>query len=61
VPFLGEIPIDPRVTACGDAGEPIVHKYPDSPVAKAYMALATNISQELARGQRPEELPGLQL
>src|SRR3989440_8117857 len=40
VPFLGELPIDPRVAECGDAGEPIVHKYPDSPVAKAYRTLA---------------------
>ena len=61
VPFLGEIPIDPRVTACGDAGEPIVHKYPDAPVAKAYLALAATVSQELAKGERPQELPGLQL
>jgi len=35
VPFLGEIPIDPRVAECGDAGDPIVHKYPDSPVAQS--------------------------
>jgi len=61
VPFLGEIPIDPRVAACGDAGDPIVHKHPDSPVAKAYLALATAMSQELAKGPRQEELPGLQL
>src|SRR5207245_3741612 len=40
-PFLGEIPIDPRVAECGDSGQPIVQKYPDSPVAKAYLALAT--------------------
>jgi ATP-binding protein involved in chromosome partitioning len=61
VPFLGEIPIDPRVAACGDAGDPIVHKYPDSPVAKAYMALATRMSQELAKAPGQEELPGLKL
>jgi ATP-binding protein involved in chromosome partitioning len=61
IPFLGEIPIDPRVAACGDAGEPIVHKFPDSPVAKAYLALATSLSQELGKGTRQEELPGLQL
>src|SRR6202007_2941438 len=36
VPFLGTIPIDPRVAECGDSGEPIVHKYPDAPAAKAY-------------------------
>jgi ATP-binding protein involved in chromosome partitioning len=61
IPFLGEIPIDPRVSACGDAGDPIVHKHPDSPVAKAYLALAASLSQELAKGHQPEELPGLQL
>jgi ATP-binding protein involved in chromosome partitioning len=61
VPFLGEIPIDPRVAECGDGGEPIVHKYPDSPVAKAYLALATNLSQELGRAPAQAELPGLQL
>jgi ATP-binding protein involved in chromosome partitioning len=61
VPFLGEIPIDPRVAACSDAGEPIVHRHADSPVAKTYLALATNVSQELAKGTRQEELPGLQL
>src|SRR5216683_1187671 len=37
VPFLGEIPIDPRVAECSDAGDPIVHKYPDSEAAKAYL------------------------
>src|SRR5262249_60080738 len=41
VRFLGDIPIDPRVAECGDQGDPIVHKYPDSPVAKSYLALAT--------------------
>ena len=30
---LGEIPIDPRVAACGDTGDPIVHKHPDTPVS----------------------------
>jgi ATP-binding protein involved in chromosome partitioning len=61
VPFLGEIPIDPRVAECGDGGEPIVHKYPDSAVAKAYLTLASNLSQELARAPAQAELPGLQL
>jgi ATP-binding protein involved in chromosome partitioning len=61
VPFLGEIPIDARVAECGDTGEPIVRKFPDSPIARSYLALATTVSQELARtGQQPE-LPGLQL
>ncbi len=61
VPFLGEIPIDPRVTECGDTGDPIVHKVPDSPVARAYVTLANTVRAELAKtGQQPE-LPGLKL
>jgi ATP-binding protein involved in chromosome partitioning len=56
VPFLGEIPIDPRVTECGDGGDPIVHKYPDSPVAQAYVALSATVQKELSKGQG-EELP----
>src|SRR4051812_14618818 len=47
VPFLGEIPLDPRVAECGDAGDPIVHKYPDSLIAKAYLALASRVDQQL--------------
>jgi ATP-binding protein involved in chromosome partitioning len=61
VPFLGEIPIDPRVAECGDQGDPIVHKYPDSAVAKAYQELANTVVEELKKqGQQPE-LPTLQL
>jgi ATP-binding protein involved in chromosome partitioning len=61
VPFLGEIPIDPRVAECGDAGDPIVHKYPDSPVAKAYQALAATVQQQLQHADRGPELPEAQL
>jgi ATP-binding protein involved in chromosome partitioning len=60
VPFLGEIPIDPRVTECGDAGDPIVHKYPDSPIGQAYRTLSETVKNELAKGQG-EELPEAQL
>jgi len=61
VPFLGEIPIDPRVAESGDAGEPIVHKYPDSTVAKAYLKLATTVIDGLAKAGKGPELPTLQL
>lgn len=61
VPFLGEIPIDPRVAECGDLGNPIVHQYPDSPIAKSYLALATSIAQELEKAGVQEPLPGLSL
>ncbi len=61
VPFLGEIPIDPKVAECGDNGDPIVHRYPDSASAKMYLALATTIAQQIAKMAPPAELPGLQL
>lgn len=59
VPFLGEIPIDPRVAECGDTGDPIVHKYPDSPIARAYVELAKTIARELATTSQMPELPSL--
>src|SRR5437773_4554517 len=61
VVLLGEIPIDPRVAECGDTGDPIVHKYPDSSVAKAYLALATTVAQQLEKAAQMPELPGLQI
>ena len=60
VPFLGELPIDPRVAECGDTGEPIVRKYPDSPVAKAYLALATAVADAAAKAGA-SGLPEVQL
>jgi ATP-binding protein involved in chromosome partitioning len=61
VPYLGDIPIDPRVAECGDQGDPIVHKYPDSPIAKTYLALATTVSGELAKLPQQDLPAGLQL
>ena len=61
VPLLGEIPIDPRVAECGDAGDPIVHKYPDSEAAKIYVRLAQVVAEQIGKAGPPAALPGLQL
>ncbi len=61
VPFLGEIPIDPRVAECGDAGEPMVHRYPDSPITAAYMKLAESVVAQLDRVEGGAELPEVQM
>ncbi|MCI0683478.1 MAG: Mrp/NBP35 family ATP-binding protein [Gemmataceae bacterium] len=61
VSFLGAVPIDPRVAECGDHGDPIVHKHPDSEIAKTYLDLATVVSSEIGKAGAPGELPGLQL
>jgi ATP-binding protein involved in chromosome partitioning len=61
VELLGEVPIDPRVTECGDAGEPIVQRFPDSPVAKAYLHLADVVADAAKAGTGQERLPEVQL
>ena len=48
VPFLGELPIDPRVVEGGDAGKPILVHAPESEIAQAFRALAGTIARELA-------------
>jgi len=45
VPFLGEIPIDPRVALQGDAGKPIVVAAPETPSAKAFLKLAEQVAR----------------
>jgi len=50
VPFLGEIPIDPKIVAGGDAGTPIVIAEPKSAATAAYMAVADAVARTLAAG-----------
>src|SRR5262245_23599308 len=61
VRFLGEIPIDPRVTECGDSGEPIVQRYPDSAVARAFLELAATVVEQAKRAAAAEPLPEVEL
>jgi ATP-binding protein involved in chromosome partitioning len=61
VPYLGDLPIDPKVSECGDAGEPVVRKYPQSAAAQAYLALAKAVDETLKKTQPVKELPGLTL
>ena len=61
VNFLGEVPIDPRVAECGDSGVPIVSKYPDSQVAKAYRELALTVIDGLEHANTGPDLPELAL
>jgi ATP-binding protein involved in chromosome partitioning len=48
VPFLGEVPIDPRVVEGGDAGKPILVHAPESEAAQAFRTLAGIIVRRLA-------------
>jgi ATP-binding protein involved in chromosome partitioning len=48
VPFLGEVPLDPLVTADGDAGHPVVAAHPDSAAGRAYAAIAKAVAHQLS-------------
>ncbi len=43
VPFLGRIPVDPRVVTTGDAGKPLIATYPNSQTAEAFEKLVRNV------------------
>jgi ATP-binding protein involved in chromosome partitioning len=47
VPFLGAIPIDPKVTIGGDAGVPIVVSDPKSAVTEAFLRVAEAVHRAL--------------
>jgi Mrp family chromosome partitioning ATPase len=40
VPLLGQIPFDPEIASCADAGRPFVVARPDSPVTATYRKMA---------------------
>ncbi len=59
VPFLGEIPIDPRIAASGDEGTPMVRKYPESDAAKRFFEIADKLSQLEARAEAMRVMGGM--
>ena len=44
VPLLGQVPLDPRVRETGDAGTPVVWEAPDTPAARALVAIADQLA-----------------
>jgi ATP-binding protein involved in chromosome partitioning len=46
VPFLGRIPIDPRIVGCGDAGICLLEAHPESPTAQSYLSLASRLHEQ---------------
>jgi ATP-binding protein involved in chromosome partitioning len=48
VPFLGEVPIDPRIAENGDLGKPIVVSEPDSPSSQALRTIAGEVARKVA-------------
>ena len=46
VPFLGRLPIDPKVCEGGDSGVPFVQRYEDSVVAKEFQKVVDNLQKK---------------
>ncbi len=56
IPFLGAIPIDPRIVTGGDTGKPIVVGQPNSATAKIFMDIAGRVAANISIQQHlPEE------
>ena len=49
VPFLGEIPIDPKISATSDKGIPLVIANPESPSSKAFQDLVKTVEANLKK------------
>jgi ATP-binding protein involved in chromosome partitioning len=52
-PFLGAIPLVPAIRETSDAGTPIVVQAPGSAEARAFLALAAKIAQNIAVPAKP--------
>jgi ATP-binding protein involved in chromosome partitioning len=59
VPFLGEVPIDPKVVVGGDSGEPIVVLDPAAPASEAFRAVARYVIADVAKRANDPELAQL--
>jgi len=47
VPFLGRIPLDPRICEDSDRGVPFITGHPDSPAARVFMEIVEKIENFL--------------
>ena len=61
VPLLGSLPLERTIREQGDAGAPIVAAAPDSPVARAYAAVARRLVEELEKRPRAPSQIGASL
>eukprot|EP01130_Rhizamoeba_saxonica_P006059 TRINITY_DN2400_c0_g1_i3.p1 TRINITY_DN2400_c0_g1~~TRINITY_DN2400_c0_g1_i3.p1 ORF type:complete len:210 (-),score=58.77 TRINITY_DN2400_c0_g1_i3:75-704(-) len=45
IPFLGSLPLDPRIARSCDTGKPFIVEYPDTPAAIAYRSVVDKVKQ----------------
>lgn len=47
VPFLGAVPLDPRLSTCSENGENFLEKFPDSPVSSIFKEIVINLESRI--------------
>ena len=47
IPFLGSVPLDPRIRMACDYGESYFDSFPDSPACVAFMNVVRNVAKEI--------------
>ncbi len=52
VPFLGRIPLDPRICEASDLGHPFIMEQSDSPASKAFMKIVEKIKAYIQEKER---------
>lgn len=59
VPFLGSIPLDPRICEASDIGHPFIMEHPDSHASKAFMEIVRKIKVFIQqKGINEHQSPG---
>jgi len=48
VPYLGSIPLDPKLAQCCDQGISLYTEYPDSLVTKAYIRIVQKLKESVS-------------
>jgi ATP-binding protein involved in chromosome partitioning len=48
VPFLGEVPLDPKIRLGGDTGLPVTVTEPESPLGQAFIALSQQVAAKVS-------------
>jgi len=56
IPFLGSVPLDPRLRMACDNGENYLELFPDSPATEAFMKVVKNVKEQL--GLSEDEILG---
>ena len=54
IPYLGAVPLDPRIGMACDFGESFLTAYPDSPACKAIQEVVRRVGEQM--GLRREEV-----